>query len=133
MKDGFWAYVIIIAVVLTGAVLLDTMRGLHRHPVPPTFHVADADPMRGRQAIIDYGCGACHTIPGIRGANARVGPMLIRFREQGFVAGVLPNLPDSLAAWIENPQRFNPRTAMPNLNVNAQDARDMAAYLYQMD
>ncbi|HEU4643044.1 MAG TPA: hypothetical protein VFS44_11365, partial [Gemmatimonadaceae bacterium] len=27
------------------------------------------DPARGRQAIGRYGCGACHTIPGVQGAD----------------------------------------------------------------
>ena len=36
-----------------------------------------------------------------------------------------------LAAWIRDPQRFDPRTTMPNLGVTEAHARDMAAYLQE--
>ena len=29
------------------------------------------DPGNGRVLIRDYGCGACHTVPGVRGAVAK--------------------------------------------------------------
>jgi cytochrome c len=31
--------------------------------------------------------------------------------------------------WLRDPQAIDPHTAMPDLGVNARDARDMAAYL----
>jgi cytochrome c1 len=32
--------------------------------------------------------------------------------------------------WIQDPQAIRPHTAMPNLHVGEEDARDIAAYLY---
>jgi cytochrome c1 len=32
--------------------------------------------------------------------------------------------------WIRDPQQVAPGTAMPDLNVGAQDARDITAFLY---
>jgi cytochrome c1 len=49
-----------------------------------------------------------------------------------YVAGVLPNQPDRLIQWIQDPQSVNPSTAMPNLGVVEPVARDMAAYLYTL-
>jgi cytochrome c len=106
------------------------VRGLHRFPAEPRLHVPDSDVARGRAALISYGCGSCHVIPGIPNATGRVGPQLIGFRDQIYIAGMLPNLPDNLTAWIHDPKRFNPGTAMPNLNVTEGEARDMAAYIY---
>ncbi len=37
---------------------------------------AEGDIEAGRDAIVHYGCGACHVIPGIPNANAYVGPPL---------------------------------------------------------
>jgi cytochrome c1 len=37
-----------------------------------------------------------------------------------------------LIRWIETPQAIEPGTAMPNLGVTEQRARDMAAYLYTL-
>ena len=98
----------------------------------PTQDVAGGDPARGRGAVQGYGCGACHSIPGVRGANATVGPPLDHFANRRFIGGELPNEPDNLIKWIMNPQAVEPGTAMPNLNVNEAAARDMAAYLYTL-
>jgi cytochrome c1 len=84
---------------------------------------------RGRSLLSDVGCGACHSIPGVKGANALVGPPLNRFGSRSFVAGELSNTPDNLARWIKHPQQVEPGTAMPDLNVTEQQARDMVAYL----
>jgi len=45
---------------------------------------------------------------------------------------VLPNAPDNMLAWIRDPQRVDPKTAMPNTGVTPSDARHIAAYLYTL-
>jgi cytochrome c len=97
----------------------------------PDWQVPGGDPERGRQAIRRYGCAGCHTIAGIEGANARVGPVLTGLRGESYIAGRLPNASHYLVWWIRDPQRFGPGSAMPNLHVTEGDARDIAAYLYQ--
>lgn len=94
--------------------------------------VAGSSRARGRQAIERYGCASCHTIAGIRGANALVGPPLDRFGARSYVAGVLANRPENLVAWIRDPPGVDPLTAMPKLGVTEQDARDIASYLYTL-
>jgi cytochrome c2 len=106
--------------------------GLHRHPTPPAWYVLGASSERGRMLIQEYGCGACHTIPGIRGATGNVGPRLDRVKEQVYVAGVLPNTPQNLIFWISSPKKADPQTAMPDLGISEDDARDIAAYLYRL-
>ena len=81
--------------------------------------------------IARYGCGSCHTISGVSGANADVGPNLGDFGERRYIAGRLPNTPANLVAWIRNPQRIDPGNVMPDLGVTPRDARDIAAYLYR--
>lgn len=90
------------------------------------------DPQRGQQALRDYGCDACHTIPGVQGANATVGPPLDDWADRRYIAGALINTPDNLLRWIQFPQAIEPGTAMPDMGVTEQDARDMAAYLYTL-
>jgi cytochrome c len=94
--------------------------------------VAGSSRARGRQAIERYGCASCHTISGIPGANALVGPPLDRFGARSYVAGVLANRPENLVAWIRDPPGIDPLTAMPKLDVSEQDARDIASYLYTL-
>jgi cytochrome c len=90
------------------------------------------DPHRGRAAISRYGCSACHTIPGVAGATALVGPPLDRIASRSYIAGVMPNTPDNMIRWIENPPGVDRMTAMPNLGVTDSDARDIASYLYTL-
>jgi cytochrome c len=90
------------------------------------------DPKRGQKALAGFGCGACHQIPGIRGARGSVGPPLTAFANRSYIAGQLVNSPDNLIRWIVDPQAVEPGTAMPNLGVVPATARDMAAYLYTL-
>jgi cytochrome c len=89
-------------------------------------------PRRGKAAINKYGCASCHTIPGVEGANALVGPNLDQIASRMYVAGVLPNTPDNMIRWIQHPRDVDPLTAMPNLGVTDEDARDIAGYLYTL-
>ncbi len=86
----------------------------------------------GRKVIQSAGCGACHTIPGIHAANGELGPPLSSFSRRTMIAGELPNTPDNLIRWIENPPGVESGTAMPNLGLDDQQARDAAAYLYTL-
>jgi cytochrome c1 len=79
-----------------------------------------------------YGCGSCHTIPGIPRANTLVGPSLEHIASRMYIAGVLPNTPANMLRWLQNPPAVDPLTAMPNLGVTEADARDMAGYLYTL-
>jgi len=47
----------------------------------------DAD--RGKALILQFDCGSCHTIPGVRGARGLVGPPLLWFARRTFIAGLL--------------------------------------------
>jgi mono/diheme cytochrome c family protein len=87
------------------------------------------DAARGRLALTQYACNACHLIPGVTGPATLVGPPLRDLAGRQFIAGGLPNNADNLALWIRDPHRIDPRSAMPQLGVSESDARDMAAYL----
>jgi cytochrome c len=113
--------------VLTG------LAGCAAEEVPAHLRVLDGDPDAGKRAIAKFGCGACHTIPGVRDADGMVGPPLIAFSRRGYIAGQLPNRPAALTRWIMDPPAVEPGTAMPNMGVSEQEARDMASYLYTLD
>ncbi|MFF0365812.1 c-type cytochrome [Micromonospora sp. NPDC005087] len=100
---------------------------------PPPPESLNGRPDRGAELIAQYGCGSCHTIPGINRAEGLVGPPLTRFGARSYIAGQLPNNADNLRRWIADPQAVEPGTAMPNLGISAIDAQDIAAYLYTLD
>jgi mono/diheme cytochrome c family protein len=96
---------------------------------PPVLGSVEA----GRRAVAGHLCATCHHIPGIVGANSHVGPSLAGVGTRKFIAGVLANTPENMVRWLMNPQAIAPRSAMPALGVDEQEARDMAAYLYTLD
>ncbi|HEU4616569.1 MAG TPA: c-type cytochrome [Gammaproteobacteria bacterium] len=100
---------------------------------PTAVHIDGADPHRGETIMETYGCGACHTIPGVRGAKGVVGPPLNAWAERGYIGGELPNTPRNLVTWVMDPPSIEPNTAMPNLGVDEVEAKDIAAYLYTLD
>jgi len=87
---------------------------------------------RGKELIRSYGCGACHTIPRVAGAEAIVGPSLQGEATRAYIAGVVPNTPENMIRWIMDPPSIDEKTAMPNLHVPPAAARDIAAYIYTL-
>lgn len=86
----------------------------------------------GKRAIGQYLCATCHLIPGITGAGKHVGPPLDGIATRKYIGGVLPNTPENMMRWLQDPKRIDPLSAMPALGVKDQDARDIAAYLYTL-
>lgn len=80
-------------------------------------------------AISRYGCGNCHTIRGVPGANGVMGPPLDGVGSRPYVAGVVANTPENLMRWIVNPKAVNPGATMPELHVSPEDAAAISNYL----
>lgn len=104
-----------------------------RQQLDARVHVlTGGNPDVGRQALQERPCGACHQIPGVTGAQGRVGPPLDHFASRAFIAGRANNTPENLIRWIEDPHAIDPQSAMPPMGVGEREARDMAAYLYTL-
>lgn len=80
-----------------------------------------------------YACHSCHSIEGVVGPKTRVGPPLVDWSRQKFVAGVVPNDEENLIRFIRDPQAVSPRSLMPNLDVAEVHAREMARYLMALE
>ena len=122
---------ILIIALIKGIALLAACSSI-QSPAEAAQGVAGGDPARGALAIERYGCGACHSIPGIAGANTMVGPPLDAWAERDYITGEFPNQPQFLIEWIRYPQAIEPGNAMPNMGVTEQEARDISAYLYSL-
>jgi mono/diheme cytochrome c family protein len=94
---------------------------------PPAAGAADV--LRGRHALQQYACHACHAIPGVTSSSPQVGPSLQGVGSRQVLAGTVVNTPENLVLWLTQTQKMKPGTAMPQMGVAEQDARDMAAYL----
>ncbi|WP_200214570.1 c-type cytochrome [Micromonospora coerulea] len=128
LSGRIWALGVALTVLSVAAVT-----GCASTSPPPPPEVRSGRPDRGAELIARYGCGSCHTIPGVSRADGLVGPPLTRFGARSYIAGQLPNNADNLSRWITDPQAVEPGTAMPKLGVSAIDAQDIAAYLYTLD
>jgi cytochrome c1 len=98
--------------------------------VPEPHRYPDSVIASGRRLLASYGCGSCHAIPGVPGANSTAAPPLKQFYKRSYIAGKLPNTDKNLVQWIRNPQQIDPGNAMPDLGVSDEEAHAMAAYLY---
>jgi cytochrome c len=106
----------------------------HRSTERNAAAITRGDPDRGHKLITQYGCAACHTIPGFHGTKAQVGPPLTGIGGRMYIAGgAAENKPDQLIAFLRDPRGVNTHGAMPNLHVTEADARDLAAFLYTLE
>ncbi len=96
------------------------------NPAEPTGAAADGKAIYTRSA-----CVGCHTIRGVSAGT--LGPDLTHFgSRQTLAAGLRPNTPETLAAWLRDPPAFKPGVKMPNLGLSEAEARALAAYLLSL-
>ena len=86
---------------------------------------------RGLAVFTAQGCGACHRIDGVAGADGRLGPDLTRVgARQSIAAGLLPGGVGNIAAWIASSQHLKPGNKMPSYDrLTGEELRAVAAYL----
>lgn len=123
-----WLYV---AMLLVGSLTMVGCEGGRSELEQPAVDVGN--PAEGAKTIRAVGCGSCHVIPGIDGAEGTVGPPLNMWSKRSYIAGNLPNSPGNLTRWIMNAQSVEPGTAMPELDLSREEARNVAAYLYTLE
>jgi cytochrome c len=99
----------------------------------PAAGKSSEDIERGRELLVQYRCGTCHTIPGVPGSRGQVAQPLTDWKHRSYIAGRLPNRPEVLARWIVSPQSLVPGTLMPRMGVTPAQAQAMAAYLFSLE
>lgn len=86
--------------------------------------------MRGRNAFLFNGCGACHAIRGTS-AIGKVGPDLTHVGSRlGIAAGTLATEPADFRDWMTRPKAIKPEVHMPAFGMLSDDElHAIAAYL----
>lgn len=95
----------------------------------PPGQLSPDETAQARALLTSYGCWSCHVVPGMPGPASNTGPPLTGQAQKAYVAGVVPNTVDMLTAFIMDPRRIDPLTAMPDLGVTDHEARLIALYL----
>src|SRR5438874_6882951 len=82
----------------------------------------------GKTIFAKSACVGCHTIEGV--SAGMLGPNLTHFGGRTMLAaGMWPNTPANVAAWVREPQRLKPGAKMPELGLTDEQANAVAAYL----
>lgn len=83
--------------------------------------------------IFDHStCINCHTVKGTV-ATGRFGPDLTHIMSRQTIgAGILPNNPGTLAAWIRAPQSFKPGCLMPDMKLSGEQLGGILMYLMSL-
>jgi cytochrome c2 len=125
--------VLLSAIALVGAVAIAGAGALkeRERQKERAVKMTGGNPDKAVQAIIRYGCAACHKIPGAQMPGGLAAPPLSDVTERIYLGGQVNNTPDNLVRWIVNPKQFDPKTGMPVTGISDGEARDIAAYLYQ--
>ena len=99
------------------------MQTLKAHPPAPA-------PTAGEKLFLSKGCVGCHSLNAYDAPKGMIGPNLANVGARTYIgAGTLQNTDENLARWIQNPQLIKQGVLMPNLGVNPEDAKTLAAYL----
>jgi cytochrome c oxidase subunit II len=89
----------------------------------------------GRDAFIANGCGACHTVRGVDGAQSDFGPDLTHVGSRlSLAAGRIDNSVGALAGWIASSQHLKPDNFMPSFDrLDGPSLRSIAAWLESLE
>lgn len=94
----------------------------------PAILPTAAEPARGEQLFLSR-CAACHTIAGTP-AGGLAGPDLSHLATRTtLAAGLIPNDPAHLLAWIRDPQAIKPGVLMPRVPMPDADREALVVYL----
>ena len=86
------------------------------------------DPTRGKALFTAKACIGCHQVRG-EIAGGLTGPELLGFASRPTIAGTIPNTPENVWRWLENPARLKPGTLMVRTPLSPQELDDLVAYL----
>ena len=106
----------------------EAYRAWTERQLQPADEVASTE-LRSGQAAFVARCAACHTVRGTS-AGGILGPDLTHLMSRGtLAAGLLPNTPGNLGAWIANSQALKPGSRMPSMALAGSELSAIVAYL----
>ena len=89
----------------------------------------DVQAREGRQLFSSLACVNCHTVRGTT-ANGVFGPDLTHVMSRSTIgAGVIPNTPETLRAWVDDPSSLKPGALMPAMKLSRNDLDKVTSYL----
>jgi cytochrome c oxidase subunit II len=94
-----------------------------------TFESSNASALKGRRVFESTGCINCHTLRGTV-ADGSFGPDLTHLmRRDTLAAGIIPNTPENLRRWIEDPDSMKQGSLMPAMKLTGAEMDALVTYL----
>jgi cytochrome c oxidase subunit 2 len=89
----------------------------------------DAGVSEGQAVFLHNACISCHRIAGTV-ATGQFAPDLTHFASRDTLAsGAVPNTPENVRAFVDDPAHFKPGALMPPMHLNSHDLDAVTAYL----
>jgi cytochrome c oxidase subunit 2 len=89
----------------------------------------DPSVAESRKVFETTACINCHAVAGTV-ANGRFGPDLTHLMSRDTLAsGAVPNTPENLRLWIQNPDAIKPGSRMPAMTLTDQELDEVTAYM----
>lgn len=99
-----------------------------RIPVQPE----DSTAQKGLKIFQEKACASCHAIAGTN-AVSHIGPDLTHLSgRKTLISKDLPNTPENLYSWLQNPQKLKEGAHMPNFILSSDELKALVKYLEEL-
>jgi cytochrome c oxidase subunit 2 len=91
--------------------------------------VEDAAASAGRDVFRTQTCGNCHAIRGTPARGTYAPDLTHLMSRQTLAAGTIPNTPENLRRWVQDPQQFKPGCLMAPFALSEKELEALVGYL----
>ena len=99
------------------------------HQGQPASPPSAVEAVKGAEVFREKNCVNCHSIAGLM-TKGRVAPDLTHVGSRTtLAAGTIPNTPENLAKWLNNPQAVKKGALMPEIGLKPEQIKNLTAYL----
>jgi cytochrome c oxidase subunit II len=99
---------------------------LVRQAAPPAAPEGVA--AEGGRLYLEHKCGDCHAVSP-SDTRSLIGPPLTHVASRMRLGGDLPNTPENMALWVNEPQSVKPGNRMPDQHLSAPEVQALTAYM----
>jgi cytochrome c oxidase subunit 2 len=89
----------------------------------------EPDGSAGRSAFLSQSCVNCHRVRGTPAQGTYAPDLTHLMRRETIASGIVPNTPENLRRWVDNPQTIKPGCLMPAFGLGNRERDDIVRYL----
>ena len=89
----------------------------------------EPDGSAGRAAFLSQSCVNCHRVRGTPARGTYAPDLTHLMRRETIASGMVPNTPENLRRWVENPHTIKPGCLMPAFRLTSRGYDDIVSYL----